>query len=313
MKNLNQFWQLLIIAIFAISCEEHNSLETDITTPNEEQVDTEDQENQEENESGDILTGGLVDMIFVEGGTYSRTTPDHEVTVRSFYISKYEVTQSKWEEVMGSNPSKELLGDELPVNFMSWYNTIEFCNTLSLMEGLTPYYTIDKENTDPNNLNDEDKYKWIVTINEGANGYCIPTEAEWEWAARGGTKHQGYNYAGSNNIGEVGWYRGNAESTTHPVGEKLPNELGIYDMTGNGWEWCWDWCPNWRDGTMPYCYDEGSVQIDPTGEVSGSQKAIRGTCWMMDEGESSYITYRCNTRPHMGDKTMAVRLARITY
>ncbi len=283
---------LLLLGFVALSCEKPAS-ESEYT-PNDE-----------------ILTGGLVEMVYVQGGTFSRTNPSHQVTVRSFYVSKYEVTQSKWQEVMGSNPSKMFIGEELPVNFISWYNVVEFCNTLSEREGLEPYYTVDKTTTDPNNLNEDDKYKWVVTINKGADGYCLLTEAEWEWAARGGLKHQGFNYAGSNDIDQVGWYRGNADGTTHPVGQKLPNELGIYDMTGNGWEWCWDWCPNWRDETMPYDYDEGSLQIDPTGVESGSQKAIRGTCWMMADGESSYITYRCNTRPHSGDYTMAVRLGRI--
>ncbi len=345
MKNLNTFLALLLLSFFAISCDQGNTsedqsstnTETEQTNPDAEgDVDnntdsdqTNPEEDDEENEytpDDAILTGGLFEMVYVQGGTFSRTNPDHEVTVRSFYISKYEVTQSKWKEVTGKNPSKQLIGDELPVNFISWYNVIEFCNTLSEMEGLDPYYTIDKDNIDPNNLNygagesgsstpllDEDKYKWIVTINEGSNGYCILTEAEWEWAARGGVKHQGFNFAGSNNLDEVGWYRGNADGTTHPVGQKLPNELGIYDMSGNGWEWCWDWCPNWRDETMPYDYEEGSHQIDPTGSESGSQKAIRGTCWMMDDSESSYITYRCNTRLYSGDYTMAVRLGRIAY
>ncbi|MFI3331729.1 MAG: SUMF1/EgtB/PvdO family nonheme iron enzyme [Rikenellaceae bacterium] len=301
MKNFKPCYAILLFVFFVVSCDSLVGSGDDGVDSTQITVDN------------NILNGGFVEMIFVEGGTFSRTLPDHEVTVRSFYISKYEITQSKWEEVTGSNPSKELLGDELPVNFMSWYTTIEFCNELSVREGLDPYYTVDKDNIDPNNLNEDDSYKWIVTINQGANGYCIPTEAEWEWAARGGLKHQGYNYAGSNNIDEVGWYRSNADGTTHPVGEKLPNELGIYDMTGNGWEWCWDWCPDWRDGTMPYDYDEGSQLVDPTGVESGSQKAIRGTCWMMADGESSYITYRCNTRPYMGDKTMTVRLVRVAY
>ncbi len=293
MKTINNLWLMLIVALLTVSC---GGIESEEFT-------------------GDsaILYGGFVEMVYVKGGTFARTVPDHEVTVRSFYVSKYEITQSKWEEVMGSNPSKFFISEQNPVNFMSWYNTIEFCNAASVMDGLEPYYTVDKDSVDPNNLNEDDKYKWIVTINEGANGYCVLTEAEWEWAARGGVKHQGYNYAGSNDIDEVGWYQGNADGTTHAVGGKLPNELGIYDMTGNGWEWCWDWCPDWRDETMPYDYDEGSKLVDPTGVEYGSQKAIRGTCWMMQAGESSYISYRCNTRPHMGDKTMTVRLGRIAY
>ena len=139
----------------------------------------------------------------------------------AFLMMKYQVTQALYEEVMGTNPS-HFNGPQRPVEQVSWEDGIAFCNALSIREGLQPAYN----GTDNN-----------CTLIAGANGYRLPFEAEWEWAARGG---EDYVYAGSNNIDDVAWYSENSGGETHPVGQKLPNGYGLYDMTGNVWEWCAD-------------------------------------------------------------------------
>jgi formylglycine-generating enzyme required for sulfatase activity len=205
-------------------------------------------------------------MVFVQGGSFkmgsndgdSDEKPVHSVTVDDFYIGKYEVTQKEWNDVMGNNPSHRK-GYNLPVESVSWYDAVEFCNKKSRAEGLTPCYSGSGTNT---------------TCNFSANGYRLPTEAEWEYAARGGVKthdRASLTYAGSNSIKKVAWYRGNSESKTHPVGKKQANELGLHDMSGNVWEWCNDW------------YDENyyssSIRYDPQGAVLGSRRALRGGSW----------------------------------
>ena len=201
-------------------------------------------------------------FVLVKAGTFRMGSTDgdddekpvHSVTIgKSFYMSKYEVTQRQWREVMGSNPSR-FKGDSLPVEQVSWYDAVEYCNRLSRKEGLTPAYRIDGKNA-----------AW----NLSANGYRLPTEAEWEYAAGGGNKSRGYKYSGSNSAGDVGWYRDNSSSKTHPVGGKQPNELGLYDMSGNVYEWCWDWKGSYSS----------SSQTDPQGPSSGSRRVRRGGSW----------------------------------
>jgi len=209
-------------------------------------------------------------MVLVEGGTFTMgdtwgdgdndEKPTHKVTLSSFYISKFEVTQREWWEVMGSNPS-HFKGDDLPVENVTWYNATDFCNKMSLKDGLNPCYIID--------------IKWVVTCNFDADGYHLPTEAEWEYAARGGSKSRGYKYSGSDNIEDVAWYDDNSNEKTYQVGIKIANELGIYDMTGNVWEWCWDWYGK---------YSSSSV-TDPKGSSSGEHRILRGGSWGSDDGD----------------------------
>lgn len=195
-------------------------------------------------------------FVFVEGGSFKMGSNDESeleqprlsVTVSSFYIGKYEVTQEEYQKIMGLNPSDNSWNaqdgenqDLLPVECVTWYEALVYCNELSIAEGLTPCYTING-NTNPSKWEKEPTRKWdAVTCNWNANGYRLPTEAEWEYAARGGNKTRGYTYSGSNTIENVAWYTDNSNEKTHQVGKKTPNELGIYDMSGNVSEWCWDW------------------------------------------------------------------------
>ncbi len=232
------------------------------------------------------------DMVLIEGGTYdfgNISNDDPFVTVSDFYIGKYEVTQAEWNEVISLNKSY-FKGDNLPVERVSWYETIEYCNARSAKEGLSPYYTIDTSTDDPNNLDTADPMRWTITINEESKGYRLPTEAEWEWAARGGNQSQKYAYAGSNNLDEVGWYKDNADGRTHIVGALAPNELGLYDMTGNMAEWCWDWYSTLDAiGRTP--------TTDSQGPEQGKGRVCRSGCWYMQKAfngimaRGSYYNY----------------------
>ncbi|MED4954465.1 formylglycine-generating enzyme family protein [Paenibacillus macerans] len=223
-------------------------------------------------------------LVFVKGGAFKNTKSNYygkDVILSDFYIGKYEVTQKEWVEVMGSNPS-QFIGDNMPVEMVSWYDAVEYCNKRSIKEGLVPYYNIDKNKKDPNNQSDYDNIKWTVTINAGANGYRLPTEAEWEYAAGGGQISKSYTYSGSNNADEAAWNWRNAgdqylsgdwnwpiiennNSKTKAVGGKKPNELGLYDMSGNVREWCWDWYGDDLD------YSSG-----------GSYRVVKGGGWVGD-------------------------------
>ena len=189
------------------------------------------------------VNGVSFTMIPIEGGTFqmgsttgdSDEKPVHQVTVSSFSIGQTEVTQELWQAVMGSNPS-DFSGSKRPVEKVSWNDCRTFITKLNQLTGKT---------------------------------FRLPTEAEWEYAARGGNKSKGYIYSGSNEIDDVAWFTSNSSNTTHDVATKSPNELGIYDMSGNVWEWCQDW----------YGSYSSSSQTNPTGPTSGSGRVRRGGCW----------------------------------
>ena len=195
-----------------------------------------------------VKNGISIDMVRVEAGTFTMGAtpemenpwddekPTHQVTLTNdYYIGKYEVTQALWKAVMGKNPSK-FKGESLPVEKVSWNDCQEFLSKLNKITG---------------------------------KKFRLPTEAEWEYAARGGKKSRGYQYSGSNNILDVAWYGDNSGFKTHAVGSKQANELGIYDMTGNVWEWCQDWKGSYSS----------SSQTNPTGAASGSDRVFRGGGW----------------------------------
>ena len=222
------------------------------------------------------VNGVSFDMMYVKGGTFtmgatseqgseadSDEKPTHSVTLSSFYICKYEVTQAVWEAVMGSNPSYRK-GANLPVESVSWDDCQTFIRKLNALTG---------------------------------KNFRLPTEAEWEFAARGGNNSRGYKYAGSNNIETVAWYQGNSGNKTHVVGTKSPNELGLYDMSGNVWEWCQD-----RYGSY-----SGASQTNPTGASSGSNRVLRGGCC----GRSAWYcrsSYRGSIMPDFCDSGNGLRL-----
>ena len=195
--------------------------------------------------------------------------PAHDVTVGPFKISAYEVTQKEWEEIMSFNPSAHV-GEYLPVEQVTWTQTLEYCNRRSIKEGLKPCYSFSF-------------MEGRVICDWRADGYRLPTEAEWEFAAKGGSRGQGFLFSGSDYIDEVAWYQGNSLDETHIVGTKSPNEVGIYDMTGNVWEFCWDgWWYNYTQNSEYSPRDEsqhlegnfrGGSYTNPAGE---SHTAFRG-------------------------------------
>jgi formylglycine-generating enzyme required for sulfatase activity len=197
------------------------------------------------------------DMVLIDGGTFVTDIPtsesdrfddeypERQVTVSPFYMGKYTVTQAEYQAVMGINPRNDK-GDNLPAVNISWYNAVEYCNRLSQREGLTPAYMINEEN---------------ITWNRNANGYRLPAGVEWEYAAMGGNGSPGnYNYSGSNNADDVAWYSGNSGGRTHEVGKKAPNGLGLYDMSGNVWEWCWDRFNYYTNGDVEYPADDSASE-----------------------------------------------------
>ena len=203
------------------------------------------------------------DFVHVAGGTFLMGSTDgdddekpvHKVTLNSFYICRHEVTQAEWKKVMGSNPSY-FKGDNRPVETVSWYGAIEYCNKRSIAEGLTPCY--------------KPRGGRVYSCDFSANGYRLPTEAEWEYAADGGKKTFWQKvFKKKKDFAATAWYRENSGAVTHDVMTKLPNSLGLYDMAGNVWEWCWDW----------YASYLSADQTNPTGASSGSFRVKRGGYW----------------------------------
>lgn len=197
-------------------------------------------------------------LILIKGGFFKNKWASYggSSKVIDLYFGNTEITQKEWKELMKNNPS-EIKNDSFPVTNVSWYKTLEFCNKKSISENLTPYYLIDSTKIDLSNNDSTDVLKWKVDIIPNSNGYRLPTIMEWEYAASGGQLSKNYKYSGSNNLNEVGWYFVNSgnqilpnswnydniiknKCRIHTVKGKAPNELGLYDLSGNVREWCWE-------------------------------------------------------------------------
>lgn len=218
-------------------------------------------------------------MVLVNAGSFHNGFSN--VALSSFYISRYEVTQFDWLVIMGTDPSfypetEEGVFTDLPVESISWFKAIEYCNRRSINEGFIPCYNYGGQGTNPDNWTigwDQDSNGHTsMSCNWNANGYRLPTEMEWMFAASGGNNSQSYLYSGSNNADAVAWITSNSESSTHSVGLKLANELGLYDMSGNVWEYCWDIY-------NPYPTTD---QTNPTGATNGNVRAMRGGSCLHD-------------------------------
>lgn len=253
------------------------------------------------------------DMVLIQGGTFTIGSPEseswrskdevqHRVTLNSFYMGKYEITQREYQLVMKANPSA-FKGDRLPVDNVSWFDALAYCNARSRQEGLTPVYVIDGAK---------------VTWNRSADGYRLPTEAEWEYACRAGTatpfstqtsiSAEEANYYGHYPYEIEGNYfsqdaletkPGIYRETTVPVGSFAPNKWGLYDMHGNVWEWCWDF----------YGAYGAADQDNPTGPESGAQRVSRGGGWN-DFAKNLRSAYRSSTPPEHNSYNSGFRVAK---
>ena len=211
----------------------------------------------------------------------------------NYFISRYEVTQKQWEDLMGStvsaqrnkaNPKWKLFGEgpDHPMYYISWYEAIEFCNRMSKANGLTPCYSGSGEN---------------IKCNFDASGYRLPTEAEWEYAARGGHLSKGYMYSGSDDVNSVAWQKNTGGDKIYPVGQKDPNELGLFDMSGNVYEWCWDFFEPFTD----------SSKADPVGAASGEKRVMKGGSWGVG-AYNSRSGYRQEFDPAFRSHSVGMRL-----
>jgi formylglycine-generating enzyme required for sulfatase activity len=253
-----------------------------------------------------IFTFGFAqkpEMVFVEGGTYFMGNdysssldekPEHKVTLSDFYISKYEVTFDMFDNFCNATgyPKPDDGGygrGKRPVINVSWLGAVKYCNWLSTRFGYDRVYEL---KIDSNGTT-------VEKINWDANGYRLPTEAEWEYVAKGGSKSQGFSFPGSNDPTKVAWFSENSDDKPHPVGTLKPNELGIYDLSGNAWEWCNDYYS--KD------YYKNSPTNDPKGPTKGDNKVYRGGNFKTTR-ENLRITSRYSLSPNLKRGLIGIRL-----
>jgi sulfatase modifying factor 1 len=242
-----------------------------------------------------------LEMVELPGGTFLRGSPDtdeealedekprHQVTVSGFLMSRYPITRRLYQDIRDTSPEeweKESNNDHLPANYVSWFDAVSFCNALSVHVGLQPCYRIDGQ-----------QVEWDAS----ADGYRLPTEAEWEYACRAGTTSKWSCGDDPAALEHYAWYAENANSNIQPVGTKEPNAWGLHDMHGNVWEWCWDWYAEYRPEAVS----------NPTGPQNGTSRVLRGgSAWIIpwllrsavrnwDEPENRdvIIGWRCVRRP----------------
>ena len=227
--------------------------------------------------AGSFTMGALED----DRDAYVSELPRHMVTLKQdFWMGKYPVTQALWEKVKGFNRSV-FKGPNRPVENVSWFDAVRFCNQLSQYEGINPAYQIDGT---------------AVICDWNSKGYRLPTEAEWEYCARAGKK---FKFSGGDTLRRVAWYAETSLGTTHPVGEKNPNGFGLYDMTGNVWEWVWDWMGRYRKPSL----------IDPRGPKKGTLRIERGGGWR-HHANRIRISRRSNFDPIYSGDDLGFRLCR---
>ena len=302
------------------SCTENGERKTTCTICGYEK--TEKTDKAEHTYTNGICECGMREMVLIPAGTfqmgstagYSDNKPVHQVTItKDFYMGKYEVTQAEYEKYSSygsSSPSSSYGdGDNYPAYYVSWYDALVYCNKRSMAEGLTPCYSI-SGNTDPSKWGtvptSSDSTWNAVVCDWNANGYRLPTEAEWEYAARAGDNTvSSLTYAGTNSsskLGEYAWYTSNSSSKTHEVGTKTANAFGLYDMSGNVWEWCWNWFTNnYNTGT------EGGS--DPTGASSGDYRVGRGGGWY-DGSDGCAVSCRGSDFPNFRSFILGFRVVR---
>jgi hypothetical protein len=235
------------------------------------------------------------------------------INLSAYYVDKYEVSQGSFEAVMRYNPAHgQGESPDHPVYNTTWFMAIEYCNRRSIQEGLNPCYSYADFGSDPDlwvhDWDSENQNHLEITCDWAANGYRLLTEMEWLYAAKGGADSNNYSYSGSNTLGNVAWYGANShllppthpDHCVHPGGMKAANELGLYDMTGNLYEWCWD-----IYGNLPY-----GEQTDPHGASGGTSRIIKGGGWKSDS-YGCQIHIRCIGVPlHTGDGDFGFRIGR---
>jgi formylglycine-generating enzyme required for sulfatase activity len=274
--------------------------------------------------SHDYTSANIGTLKYVPAGSFQRdaTSANISTVTSGFRMSQYEITRAQFLAIMGTDPSDNSYssGTGDPVQHVDWYHAIAFCNKLSIAEGLDQVYSVsgvDFTTLTYAGIPTSDDADWDdANADWSANGYRLPTEMEWMWAAMGATSGAGYTsptyltgylkvFAGGNGtslIGDFAWYDGNS-TTTNPVGKKLANELGLYDMSGNVVEWCWDWYDFYPGGALASNTDEGR------GAASGTQRVVRGGSWY-DDAHLVTVAYRTSFNPVYSDNGFGFRVVR---